>query len=140
MLKMLYYALIHPFILYGITAWGLTFPSYLDKILKLKKYRRAVTFSDHMAHSNPMFIQHNILKVDDLHKFQLLSLVYKWKYSLLPIQYSSYFIKASSVRHHQTRFSSSENLYINQVNTTQYGLRTVHFSGAKLYGTPSLMN
>ena len=25
-LKMLYYALIHPFVLYGITAWGFTFP------------------------------------------------------------------------------------------------------------------
>ena len=135
---MLYYALIHPFILYRITDWGLTFPLYLDKILKLqKKYLRAVTFSDPMAHSNPMFLQYNILKVDGLHKFQLLSLVYKWKYSLLPIQYSSYFTKASNVHHHQTRFSSNENLYINQVNTTQCGLRIVHFSGAKLFNSLS---
>ena len=96
-----------------------------------------MTFSDPMAHSNPMFLQYNILKVDDLHKFQLLSLVYKWKYSLLPIQYSSYFSKASNVHHHQTRFASSENLYINQVSTTQYGLRTVHFSGAKLWNSLS---
>ena len=137
-LKMLYYALIHPFTLYGITAWGLTFPSYLDQILKLqKKYLRAVTFSDPMVHSNPMFLQYNIVKLDDLHKFQLLSLVYKWKYSLLPIQYSSYFSKASDVHHHQTRFSSNEKLYINQVNTTQYGLRTVHFSGAELWNSLS---
>ena len=36
-LKMLYFALIHPFVLYGITAWNLKFPSYLDMILKLQK-------------------------------------------------------------------------------------------------------
>ena len=76
-----------------------------------------MTFSDPMAHSNPVFLQYNILKVDDLHKFQLLSPVYKWKYSLLPIQYSSYFNKASDAHHHQIRFASNENLYISQVNT-----------------------
>ena len=94
-------------------------------ILKLqKKHLRVVTFSDPMAHSNPVFIQYNILKV-----------VNKWKYSLLPIQYSSYFGKASNVHHHQTRLAADENFYINQGSTTQYGLRTVHFSCAKLWNS-----
>ena len=116
-----------------------TFPSYLDLILKLQKhYLRVVTFSNPIAHSNPMFLQYNVFKVSDLHKFQFRSLVHKWKYSLLSIQYSSYFSKASNVHHHhQTRFASNENLYIDQINTTQYGLCTVHFSGAKLWNSLS---
>ena len=61
-LKMLYNALIHPFVLYGVTAWGLTFPSYLDMIPKLQKtYLCVVTFSDHHGtlKSNVSSIQYN---------------------------------------------------------------------------------
>ena len=32
--RTLYYALMHSFILHGVTIWGLTYPTYLDPILK----------------------------------------------------------------------------------------------------------
>ena len=41
------YALIHPFIIYGITIWELKYLTYLNPILKLQKqFSRIITFSD----------------------------------------------------------------------------------------------
>ena len=35
----LYYALVHPYLLYGIIAWESTFPSYLNKLNTLQNKR-----------------------------------------------------------------------------------------------------
>ena len=56
--RTLYYALIYPFILYGVTIRGFTYPTFMDPILKLqKRFLRIMTFSDLMAHSDPLFIR-----------------------------------------------------------------------------------
>ena len=107
--KLRYYALIHPFILYGVTIWGLTYPTYMDPILKLqKRFLRIITFSVLMAHSDPLFIRFAILKVHDLHKLQLGNFVFTWKQQSTPAQFKSCFTPATSVHDYNTRFDMVE--------------------------------
>ena len=60
--------------------------------------------------------------------------------------FNSYFTPLSSIHDHVTRKSAKGDLYVSQINTTQYGKRTVKFAGAILCnglpttirGSPSL--
>ena len=68
----LYYALIYPFLIYGITIWGNTYPSTLQHLYILqKKAIRIITFSKYDEHSSPLFKRLNIMKLHDLVSFHL---------------------------------------------------------------------
>ena len=90
-----------------------------------KRFPRIITFSDSMAHSDPLFIRLAILKVQDLHKLQLGNLVFAWRQHSTPAQFKFYFIQAISVHGYNTRFASGGNLTLSNVNTTRYGIRSL---------------
>ena len=55
-LLLLYHAIFAPFRAYGVSTWGLTYPSLMDPILILqKKIIRIITFSEVAAPSEPIF-------------------------------------------------------------------------------------
>ena len=63
----LYYALIYPFLIYGIIAWENTYPTTLQPLYVLqKKVMRIITFSKFDEHSSPIFKSLNIIKLFDL--------------------------------------------------------------------------
>ena len=46
-LKLLYYGIFFPFLLYGIHVWGLTYPTYFETVFILqKRILKAITFND----------------------------------------------------------------------------------------------
>ena len=97
-LKILYYSLFYSFVFHGITVWGLTHKSYLDPIIiTQKKILLIMTFSEINAHTALLFSQLGILKVHDVHQFQLLSFVYACHCRLAPVQFHSYFKPSSEV-------------------------------------------
>ena len=52
----LYYCFIYPYLAYSIEAWGLTFKTYLTKLMTLqKKIVRIVGLADRNAHTDPLF-------------------------------------------------------------------------------------
>ena len=62
----LYYALIYPFLIYGIIAWGNTYPTTLQPLyVSQKKVMRIITFSKFDEHSSPIFKSLNIIKLFD---------------------------------------------------------------------------
>jgi hypothetical protein len=68
----LYYTFIYPYLLYCNLVWGGTFPGHLQPLFLLqKKIIRIVTNSDYLAHTDPLFRQTSILKLEDIHKFLL---------------------------------------------------------------------
>ena len=135
-LVMLYYSLIYPFLTYGVHVWGLTFPSFLTQLsIVQKKAIRIISFSEPKSHSEPLFKSLNLLKVNDLIEFQILSFIYQWSHKLLPPCFSEYFKFTSSVHSHSTRQSCNRNLYVASVNTTQYGLRSLKFAGPRLWNS-----
>ena len=133
-LKILYYSLFYSFVSYGITVWGLTHKSYLDPIIIAeKKILRVMTFSEINAHTAPLSSQLGILKVHDVHQFQLLSFVYDCHYKITPAHFHLYFKPSSEVHSYNTRMASRGDLFLQKKNTFQYGIRCIQYTGARLW-------
>ena len=137
--KILCNSLIYPFLTYGVHIWGLTYPTYLNPLTTLqKRLVRIMTFSEPLSHSEPLLKSLNLLKFCDIIDVEILSFVYQWFHKLTPSRFAHYFKQISSVRPYYTGQSNNENLFVNQVQTTQYGLRSFCFSAVKLWNSLAL--
>ena len=67
-LILLYYALIHPHLLYALPLWGRTFPTYLTKLQRLQNKALLIVFNCKQHDSlTPLFHKLEILKIRDLY-------------------------------------------------------------------------
>ena len=79
---LLYHAIFAPFLTYGVSVWGLTYP-VLDSISALqKKTLRIVTFSDKTAPSSPIFDCLQVLKFSDIIFLHIVSFVFECVHNL----------------------------------------------------------
>ena len=79
--KLLYNSLILPHLQYGILTWGFQF----GRLSKLqKRAMRIVSLSKYNAHTDPIFKELNILKVEDLFRLSLLKFQFKLTNKKLP--------------------------------------------------------
>ena len=121
-LKMLYNSLIYPFFTYGVHVWGLTYPTYLNPLTSLqKRLVRIMTFSEPVSHSEPLLKSLNLLKFCDIIHVEIISFVSQWFHKFTPSCFADYFKPISFVH----PYSNNDNLFQNQVQTTQYGLRSL---------------
>ena len=141
-LVMLYNSLIYPLVTYGTHVWGLTFPSFLTQLSDIQKKKkekektiRIISFSEPKSHSEPLFKSLNLVKLNEVIELQILSFVYQWSHRLVPPCFSESFKFASSVHSYSTRQSCNRNLYVDSVNTTQYGQRSLKFTGPRLWNS-----
>ena len=75
-LKTLYYSLVQSYMLGGILAWG----HNTSKVFKLqKKAMRIITNSNYISHTDPIFKDLKILKIEDLYKINILKLYFQVK-------------------------------------------------------------
>ena len=80
-LKTIYNALIQPHLNFGVLLWG----KNVKRIHKLQKWAvRSITCSKYNAHSEPLFIELKLLKIQDIYKLTLLKFYFKYKNNLLP--------------------------------------------------------
>ena len=87
-LKMIYNALIQPHLNYGILLWG----KNTKRIHKLQKWAvRSITCSKYNAHTDPIFIKLNILKIQELYKLNILKFYYKYNKKILPNYFNGMF-------------------------------------------------
>ena len=136
---MLYYSLIYPFLTYGIQVWGLTYPTYLKPVTTLqKRVVRIMTFSDPRSHSEPLLKSLRLLKFSDIIHLEILSFVYQWYHKLSPSCFVNYFNPVSSIHSYNTRQSQIDNLFVKSVHTTQYGIRSLGYTGPKLWNSLSI--
>ena len=121
-LKTFYTALILCHLNYGILAWGHNY----TRIFKLqKRVIRIITFSKSNAHTEPLFKQMRLLKIQDILKLQEL----KFYCKLINHQLPSYFnripiVLNSAVHQHTTRTES--NIFITRVNH-EYAKRCIRY-------------
>ena len=128
----MYYSLFCSFTSYGISVWGLTHPTTLMPLFRVqKKIIRVISFSDKYASSSPFFQRLEILKLNDLHTFNLLSFSVIRLLSIGPFQ--TYFIPLTSVYNYSTRKASKGDMYVSSINTTLYGKRTAKYTCAILW-------
>ena len=98
---MLYNTLILPHITYGIMVWGYQ-GNRLNKIQK--KAIRIITSNRYNPHTEPLFRQLNMLKLEDLLKVQQLKFYFKCNEGSLPVYLQNWDITPNAhVHNYNTR-------------------------------------
>ena len=125
----LYYAIIHPFLVYGLLAWGSTYPSTLKSIVILqKKAVRIITSSKHDAHTSVLFHQLSILKLSDLVSMHTALFMFDFYHNTIPSSFSNFFTLIQNVNNYNTRLSSSSAYYTPAIRTN-YGKFSLRYQG-----------
>ena len=97
-----------------------------------------MTFSDPISHSEPLLKCLRLLKFSDIIHLEILSFVYQWYHKLSPSCFVNYFNPVSSIRSYNTRQSQNDNLFVKSVHTTQYGIRSLSYTGPELWNSLSV--
>jgi hypothetical protein len=112
-LKSIYYAFVHPHILYGVELYANTYVSYSDKLSKINnKILRILQNKPKLTAVRELYVMYNTLPIDVLHRQQLLILAHKILYhpDTLPAIFRNYFTLCQDVHAHNTR--CKENVYL----------------------------
>jgi hypothetical protein len=84
-LKSLYFALIHPHLVYGIVARGNAKQTHIKRTQILQKRAiRYITHSHYNEHTEPLFKSTKILKISDLYTQQVILFMYDFYNNKLP--------------------------------------------------------
>ena len=94
-----------------------------------------MSFSEINASSGPLFDRLQILKLNDIFQLQVASFVYECTNNIAPAYFRNYFTKINTIHRINTRQSMKNDLYAVSCNTTQYGLRSIHYSGVRLWNS-----
>ena len=103
----LYYALVYPFLIYGIPAWSNTYPSTIQPLFIIqKKVMRIITFSKFDASSSPLFRNLNIIniiKLRDLANLHIAIFIFKSHNRLLHFVFDKVFTPVNIIHKYNTR-------------------------------------
>ena len=103
-LKMLYYCLIHPYLVYGVTLWGGTHSTYLKKLFILqKKAIRIINKTNYLHHTHSLFHDNANLKLADLYNLEVAKYLYRFSKNVLPKPLQKLFTTHSSLHNYNTR-------------------------------------
>ena len=129
---MLYSSLILPYLNYGILAWGNTYQCFLDRLLLLQKRSlRTICNSAFRSHTDSLFFNNKILKINDLFQFQLGQFMYNYNNNSLPHIFHTMFPKNQSFHNYPTRRSNEFHLPL---------LRTLLAQNTFIYTGPKFWN
>ena len=63
-MKLIYYALVYPYLICGNLIWGNTYKSRVQKLWNVqKKITRLMTFKSYLEHTEPIFKELSILNI-----------------------------------------------------------------------------
>ena len=132
----LYYSVIHPHLLYGITIWGTTFKSCLKRLSSLQNRAIKQIVDCHwQSNANPCYAQLNILKLNNLYTHEIAKLMFKYAHKTTPIAFSSFFTPVISIHTRITRLASySNNLYLPRYKTNKLQ-KSFKFQGIKIWNS-----
>ena len=156
-MRMLYFSLVYPHLIYGIEVWGSADITFLNRIFILqKRIVRMITFTDKrlqdysLLPSEPLFFKLNIYKIHDIYKLMISKFIFNCLKKTNPVNFNSWFKLTSHVHNHNTRskFIDIDNtvvtrtLFIPLVRTTYYGLKSLKVQGPKIWNSlpPLLRN
>ena len=81
----LFYAFIHPRLLYGLSVWGCTHKFYLAKLQTLQnKAVKIIGGGKYMNHATPFYSKLKILKIPELYEYKVAILVFHYYRQRLP--------------------------------------------------------
>ena len=131
----LYYSLVLPYIQYCILVWGSTYSSNLNRIALLqKRVVRIINKEKFDAHTDPIFKELKILKLDDIFLFHLGKFMYLFQNNLLPRPFGNLILRTNEVHNYNTR-SSNQNLFYVPFCRTNLRQFCVHYQGPFFFNT-----
>ena len=129
-----YYSIFYSHIIYGCPVWSLTNLNNINLISTLqKKCIRIINFSPINSHTNKLFFDNEILKLEHILKLQQMKLVFDFKHNKLPDDLSQLFKLNNN--YFNTRNASNEGLYIHKILTTGFGIKSIKYSSSILWNT-----
>ena len=141
-LLLLYYALVHPHLVYGLPIWGSTFETYLSKFQTLQnKAIRIITNSDLRTPTTPKYRNLKILKITELYTFEIAKLMHQRSKNSLPSCFSTFFTPLSDIHEKQTKSKTQSNFYLTKFSTRRCQ-RSLKYHGVKIWNSlsPELRN
>ena len=85
------------------------------------------TWKDHI-NSNNLFLKYNILKIEDIYKFELSKFMYLFYTNALPEIFDTYFLSTEHAHHYNTRSKSNQNYSLKFIRTNS-GKNSIQFYG-----------
>ena len=91
-LRNLYYALIHPHLIYGLIIWGNANKAHLKQIITIQKRAiRTIHNATYNSHTEPLFKSSGILNITDLYEYQTLLFLHDYDHGVLPSTFKGTF-------------------------------------------------
>ena len=91
-LRTLYFSLVYPYLCYCVGVWGYTYPSNLKRVVTLQKRAiRIISKSKFDAHTDPLFKELKMLKLDSIIRFHICKLMFLYRHGLLPESFDNMF-------------------------------------------------
>ena len=132
----IYYSIFYSHILYGCPVWSLTSVNNLQIISVLqKKCLRIINFAQFNSHTNKLFFDNKIIKLEDIIKLQLMKLVFDFKHKNLPDELSNLFRLNSEINSYYTRNVSNEGLFIPKIKTKSFGINSLKYSAPTMWNS-----
>ena len=98
----------------------------------LHNYLRIVNNSTYDANTDPIFKKLELLKLHDIHSFQLGFFMFSFKNSTLPSKFKNLFLLSSQIHNYNTRNAHFFRLPLCRTNTRQF---SIYFQGPKFYNS-----
>ena len=131
----LYYALIYPFFIYSLIAWGNTYESNVRPLFIVQKRAiRIITFSSFTEHTSPIFKSLKIVKFFDIVKHITSVFMYEFHRKLLPSIFSNFSTPVRNVHNYNTRLSSKSSFVLPSARTN-YRIFSLKFQGLKTWNS-----
>ena len=129
----LYYALIQSQMLYGLPIWASPHQTYLIKLRKLQNIAAKILAKAHpRERAGPWYYQSQILKLDDLYKFEIAKLMYQYTHNKLSRCFCNYFANFSDSHHYSTQNYPKHYLQLSRFLTSKTQ-KSLKFVGAKIW-------
>ena len=114
--RTLYFSLIYLHLSYGVLIWGSANITNMKKLVTMqKKAIRILANAKYNDHTNQLFWNLKLLKLEDIYKVEVAKLIYKFNTNNLPRPLRKIFLPNNKVHQRQTR--QSDNLHIRKCRT-----------------------
>ena len=122
----LYYSLIYPYYIYCNEVWGLEYITNQRKLLILQKRAlRIICNKSRLEHTDPLFKECNILKLNDINTSLITNFMFKFYHKDLPNTFDDMFTFNRSVHVHYTRQCKELHVPIIHSNLVKMSIRYI---------------
>ena len=127
----MYYSFIYPYFVYCLEFWGSASNYLLDSLFKLQKRAiRLIVSAGFRAHTEPIFLQLNLLPLSKLHQMNIIMFMYKFKNSILPDIFHDVFQWNKDIHQYNTR--QSDKLHVVKCKTSTF-IKSPSYRGILLW-------